>query len=240
MSLKINKQDRLRKNITTLAIYNALFYENRKRQKALVSITMGDERLNSLFEIRGKLLAEIRKLLKRVAFQGQKIAYFSNIELGMSKGSLTKQFNPHLHFQFFYDDFTPINMALEYIEELYEFSNFDVDEAKELNAYFGYIVKDYYMENYDEELEQNKITLGMKKPLYTSSRKAIANYVIKFIYSYLNKQMREKWKQLENKERYLYILDEIRQGRIIIKGIDEGYTEEYMLIKNYAVYIKLT
>lgn len=158
----------------------------------------------------------------------------------MSKGALTKQFNPHLHFQFFYDDFTPIDIALEYLDELYNFPNLDVEEAKELNAYFGYIVKDYVIDNYDEELEKNKIALAMKKPLYTSSRKAISNYVIKFIYSYLNKHMRDKWKQLENKKRYIFILDEIKKGNIVIKGINEEYKPEYMVVKNYVVCVKLT
>lgn len=236
MSIKINKESRLRKNITTLAIYNALFYENRKRQKALVSITIGDEKLKSLFELRSKLLAEIRKILKRVAYKGQKIAYFSNIEFGASKGVLSKEFNPHIHFQFFYDDFTPIDEALLSVDAIYNFDNADVVEANHEEAYFGYIVKEYLLDNYDEELEMNKMMLGQKKPLYTASRKSIPNYVIKFIYGYMTNNY-DKWQEIPKKARYIFILDNIRDGNILINQSSKIKDKNYIKIKRYFVFI---
>ena len=88
MSKNIFKETRLRKNITTCAVYNSLFYHNRNKKKALVSITVGDKKLTTLFEVRRILFKEIRKLLKRVKYQVDTVQYFSNIELGASRGEV--------------------------------------------------------------------------------------------------------------------------------------------------------
>lgn len=237
-SLLIKKIERQRKNLTTVAIYNALFAENKHRQKSLVSITLGDEKLNSLFKLRKELLEEIRKTLKRVKYLGEKIAYFTNIELGAGNGALTKQFNPHIHFQFFYDNYEPIKEALSVIEEKFNFKNFDSQQANNNDAYFGYIVKDYFASNFNEELEANKMSLGMRKPLYTSSRKSISNYVIKHIYNYYKMNRYKIWKQLATSERYQFILDNIRDGEIIIKPSREQLPSKYKLVKNYKIHIK--
>jgi len=185
--MQVNKEQISRKNIRAVAIYNSLFYENRNKQKALITITLGDERLTSLFKFRRDFVAEIRKILKRVAFKGQKVAYFSNIELGASNGELNKQFNPHIHFQFFYDSIEPIELALKEIEKNYTFSNKDIQTANKKKAYMGYIIKDYLADNYNESFEVRKKQIGMKMPLYTSSRKSISNYVIRYIYNYYKK-----------------------------------------------------
>ena len=237
--IRVNKQEVFRKNLSILAIYNALFYDNRKKNKALVSITLEDEKLNSLFELRRSLIGEIRKTLRRVAYKGENIAYFTNIELGASNGELNKQFNPHIHFQFFYESFEPIKQALRIIEEQFEFNNLDTQKANEQDAYFGYIVKDYVLKNYNEELEANKKSLGMKKPLYTSSRKAISNYVIRYIYSYYKKHDYKNWSKLVPSERYKFILENIRDGKIQIKPLSEKAPARFQIVKNYQIYIKI-
>ncbi|WP_457744528.1 hypothetical protein [Sulfurimonas sp.] len=232
-------KSRKRKNLTTVAIYNSLFAENQDKQKALITITLEDEKLTSLFSLRQDLISEIRKILRRVKYLDTKFAYFTNIELGFDKGALTKQFNPHIHFQFFYDNYEPIQLAVSSIEKKYHFKNFDTQQANNKNAYFGYVIKDYLENNFDEVLEANKMALGMKKPLYTSSRKNISNYVIKYIYNYCKMNDYQKWKELASSERYKFILDNIRDSKIIIKPSTEQLPVKFKTIKNYKIYIKI-
>ncbi len=237
--MKINKEQIFRKNLTTVAIYNALFYENRHRKKALITITLEDEKLTTLFKLRREFIAEIRKILKRVAYKGQKIAYFTNIELGASNGELNKQFNPHIHFQFYYDNFEPIAKALEVIENKFDISNQDTQVAKKSSAYMGYVIKDYLAKNFDAEFEARKKQLGMKMPLYTSSRKSIPNYVIRYIYDYYKKNAFFMWKVLPNNKRYELILQHIKQGKIQIEPLNDVVPSGFTAVKNYQVRIKL-
>jgi len=238
--MTINKDQVLRKNLTAVAIYNALFFEHKNKQKALISITIGDEKLTSLFQLRRDFISEIRKILKRKAYQGQKIAYFTNIELGASNGELTKEFNPHIHFQFFYDNYEPIKLALQTIEEKYTFSNKDIQHAKKKKAYMGYIIKEYLPKNYHATLEIQKKKLGMKKPLYTSSRKAIPNYVIRYIYHHYKTVAFKKWQTIDTQKRYQFILNQIKIGRIKIEPLLNDIPKKgYKVVKKYQVYIKI-
>jgi len=236
----INKRDLIKKNTTILAIYNALFYENRNRKKALVTITIGDEKLNSLFKLRQELITKLKGIMKRKSFKGEKLAYFTNIEFGQDIGRL-KQYNPHMHIQFFYDKFLPIDEALYFLKTKlnYDFKNVDIVKAKKKKAYLGYVVKDYVIANYNEEYEINKRILSRRKPLYTASRKLVSNYVIKYIYCYFKKHMTVKWKALENNQRYEFILEQIKEGNILIKDITDTLSDKYKIIKNKAIYIKI-
>ena len=235
--MKINKEQVFRKNIRTVAIYNALFYENKNKQKALISITIGDEKLTSLFKLRREFIAQIRKILKRVAYKGEKIAYFSNIELGASNGELNKKFNPHIHFQFFYNNFKPIRLALKEIETKYTFSNCDIQVADKPTAYMSYIIKDYIADNYNEELEIQKKKLGMKMPIYTSSRKSISNYMIKYIYNYYKKNSPRMWSVLAARKRYDLILKQIKNGKIRIEALSDSIPSGYKAVKNIQIKI---
>jgi hypothetical protein len=236
----INKRDRIKKNVTTLAIYNALFYENRHRKKALVSITIGDRNLSSLFKLRKEFITKLKTIMKRKAFKGEKIAYFTNIEFNKDL-EIIENHNPHLHIQFFYDKFLPIDEALYFLntELNYCFKNFNVVKAKKKKAYLGYIVKDYVIANYNEEYEIYKKKESYNKPLYTASRKLVSNYVIKYIYGYFKKYMPVKWKALEYNKRYEFILEQIKEGNILIKDITDTLTDKYNIIKNKAIYIKI-
>jgi hypothetical protein len=238
--MTINKEQTLRKNLTTVAIYNALFYENKHRQKALITITLGDEKLTSLFRLRREFIAEIRKTLKRVAYKEQKkIAYFTNIELGASAGELNKEFNPHIHFQFYYDNFEPIKNALAIIEKKFSISNQDTQIADNTNAYMGYVIKDYLAKNFDKEFEARKKQLGMKLPLYTSSRKSISNYVIRYIYHYYKKNAYHMWKALPSSKRYDLILKQIKKGNIQIEPLSDTILSGFKAVKKSQVRIRL-
>ena len=237
MSKDIFKETRLRKNITACAVYNSLFYHNRNKKKALVTITVGDEKLTTLFEIRKILVKEIRKLLKRVKYKNDTVKYFSNIELGASRGELNRRFNPHLHVQFYYSNLKPINMALEKLNEVFELSNCDIQIANKKGAYLGYVIKEYNPDTYDEAFERNKYTLGMGRALYTCSRKTIPNYVIKFIYNYLKKTYYWMWKSLSKEKRYIFLLNGIKDGKILIEPLEEELLPSYMKIKKYQIYI---
>jgi len=242
----MNIKGRKRGNLRTAAIYNVLFAENRHRQKALVTITLEDQKLTSLFKLRKALTYKINKILERVRFKGQNIAYFTNIELGMDKGALTSKFNPHIHIQYFFDDYEPIKLALTTIEAKFNFKNIDVQQANEEDAYFGYVIKDYIEANFDEEREINKVALGMKKPFYTNSRsrslerKNIPNYIIRYIYSYYKiHAYYQVWKPILSNERYQFILDNIRDSQIIIKPSTEQLPAKFKTVKNYKIYIKI-
>jgi len=237
--MKINKESILRNNLLTVASYNALFYENKHRKKALISFTLGDEKLNSLFKLRKELLCEIRKIMKRVIYKGEKIAYFSNIELGASKGELIKEFNPHIHFQFFYENYEPIKKALAVIEEKFVFSNFDVQTSKKNETYLGYIIKDYLESKYDENLEKNKKQLAGRNKFHTSSRKSLSNYLIRYIYNFYKNNNCYKWNKLKPRKRYEFILNNIKNGKILIKPLSERTTSKFKVIKNYKIYIKV-
>lgn len=236
--MKINREQIMRKNLTTVAIYNALFYENKHKKKSLITITLGDEKLTSLFKFRREFIAEIRKILKRVKYRGQRIAYFTNIELGASEGKLNKQFNPHIHIQFYYEDFEPIQQALNVIEKSFSISNLNTQTANISNAYMGYIIKDYIADNYNEAFETRKKKLGMKMPLYTSSRKSISNYVIKYIYNYYKKNAPRMWQALPTRKRYDLILQQIKKGKIRIEPLSDVLPTGYKAYK--SIQIKIT
>lgn len=255
----IYKYDRdiIRKNRKTLAIYYALFYHNRNRKKAMTTITIGDESLQSLFSLRKEIFRVLNNVLKRVAYKKQKVAYFSNIELGGTKGELEKGFNPHIHIQWFYDDFTPIQIVLDYIQEesviktilnnplsnIKFYKNYDLkfadDSRKEV---FSYVAKDYYKKNYDLTREINKKELGMKMAYYSSSRKLITNYIIQYIYSNLAKLIPSIWRPMDNDKRYVYILSLIKKGNIQVEDkdtIDNTNVNKYTIVKTKYVYIDI-
>jgi len=235
----MNIESRKRKNRITVATYNSLFADNKDKQKSLITITLGDEKLTSLFNLRRELISEIRKILRRVKYLDTKFAYFTNIELGFDKGNLSKQFNPHLHVQVYYTNYHPIKLALSVIEKKYHFKNFDIQHANEKDAYFGYVIKDYVEKNFDATLEENKMLLGMKQQFYTKSRKEIPDYVIRYIYHYYKINAYQVWKPLSNREHYQFILDNIRDSIIIIKPSKEQLPAKFKTVKNYKIYIKI-
>ena len=205
--MPVNEYDRKRYNGRALATYNALFYENRYRNKALITITVGDERIKSLFELRRDFMRILNSLLRRQAFKDQQVAYFTNIELGKTEGALEKKdgygFNPHLHIQFFYDDFTPIQLALDKLQKSKKWSdlkNLSQDTANDKNAYMGYVVKDYVLRNYSQNYEENKKELAKGRTYHTHSRNWITNYAIRHIFGYLNKHMSAEWKALKKRQ----------------------------------------
>ncbi len=239
MEVAINEIDCKRKNLTTVAIYNALFYENRYRKKVLVSITIGDEKIDSLIKLRKNFTDSIRDRLKTKAFKGEKLAYFTNIEFGKDLGNL-KRLNVHLHIQFFYDSLLVLEEIHKYIDkEQNKFKNFDIEEAKSNDAYFGYLIKDYLEKNYNEEYELSKKILAQRKAFYTSSRKDITNYVVRYIYGYYKKNTIKFWNSLKPIKRYEHILGEIKVGNILLKKVTcSDIPKKYKIVKNTAIYIK--
>ena len=181
-------RNRKRRNLTIVAIYNSLFYDNRDRKKALVTITIGDESIDSLIRLRKDFINSIKARMKTKAFKGEKLAYFTNIEFGQDIGRLKRFFNPHLHMQLFYDSNLVMEEVRKYLENNQtKFKNFDIQESKNNDAYFAYVVKDYFEENYNREYEENKRSLGRGRAFYTASQKSISNYAIRYIYDYYRK-----------------------------------------------------
>lgn len=237
--ISINKLAVLKKNRAITATYYALYAENSHRQKALVSITVGDERVSTLKEYRRELMKKLNSILRRKAYHDKKVQYFSNIELGRDEGSLSKLFNPHLHIQFFYDDITPIQEALEYMDEKYELTNSDIITQEKEDAHFDYVIKDYQAKNYNKTLETNKKNLYYNQTFYTCSRKAISNYVIKFLYKYLATRVSQQWNRLKSHERYEFILEQIKNGNIAIVRKNDNPPPHYFIYKNSAINVKL-
>lgn len=198
----INIKDIKKKHRTILATYYALYAENSHRQKALLTVTIGDERISTLKEYRQGLMKKLNSILRRKAYANQKVHYFANIELGRDQGALTKLFNPHLHIQFFYDDITPIEEAVAYMDLKMKTTNSDVTTPEEDDVHFNYAVKEYKPENFSVKYELNKKQLYYRQPLYSCSRKIIQNYVIKFLYKFLSKRFPSIWNILETYERY--------------------------------------
>jgi len=235
----INIKDIKKKHRTILATYYALYAENRHRQKALVTVTIGDERISTLKEYRQGLMKKLNSILRRKIYANQKVQYFANIELGRDQGALTKLFNPHLHIQFFYDDIAPIEEAVEYMDLKMKAINSDVTIPEKEEANYDYAVKEYKPANFNVKYELNKKQLYYKQPLYSCSRKIIPNYVIKFLYKYLSSRYYSVWNTLETYERYDYILEQIKEGNIkIVKNIDRP-SDKYITVKNMAIYVNL-
>jgi hypothetical protein len=124
------------------------------------------------------------------------------------------------------------------VKEVFNPTNCDIEFANNEKAYFGYVIKDYNPDDYNEEYERRKMILGMGKPLYTCSRKKIPNYIIKFIYNYCKKHLYYEWKALSKNKRYIFILNSLRDGKIIIKPLEEELLPSYIKVKIYQVCFK--
>jgi len=241
----IYKQSIFKKNTTVLATYYALYAENKHLDKALLTITIGDENITNMKKLRKLFIAKLNSVLRKKAYKDSQIAYFTNIEFGEDKGNLSNgalKFNPHLHIQFFYENIKPIQEAVEYIEKIYKLNNCCLtlpDNLSDEAVNYDYVVKEFKRKNYDAEYELNKKKFSYGKALHTSSRKSISNYIIKYLYSYLSKYLSIQWNKLESYERYEYILTNIKDGYIIITSRKDRPSYKYKLIKNSAIYVNL-
>ena len=243
--LSINPDIIWKKNTTILATYYALYSENKHLNKVLLTFTIGTESITDIRNLRREFIKKLNSLLRKKAYTGQKLAYFSNIEFGEDKGNLLSgklfKFNPHLHIQFFYEDIRPIEEAMQYIENMYKLSNSDITLPTEdnKNIFYDYIVKDYKYKNFSHTLELNKKKFSYKKALHTSSRKQVSNYIIKFLYKYLSKHISKIWNQLKSFERYEFILLHIGLSNILISTKKDRPNKKYILTKNSAIFIDL-
>lgn len=248
--MKINKKDRVHKNILTLAKYNALWHDNKDRKQAMLTLTIGDEKIKSVVKLRQKLLKFLNKVLARVAYRGQKVAYFNNIEFSRHKKNSLLSFNPHIHIMFYYDSIKPIKVMIEMLEDEYTFSNNHLLQYRK-KKYIGYVVKDYIVykkdkktekniDVYNEELERMKLELAKGVKINTSSnKKIITEYAIRYVYKYYKKHMPTKWLSIDNQEKYEFILEEIKEGNILMTLWNEAPSEKYEIVKNTAIYIKI-
>ncbi len=234
MGKYINKRDRIRKNRTTLAIYYALFFHNEDRKKALITITKGDGSLNELLGLKRDFIYKLNSYSRAKDSNKKPIAYFAQIELF---GKL-KKLNPHLHFQLFYDDDTPIKKVMAYLEKNEKLANLHILKARSNKAFFKYVVKEYGGE-YDKEFEEQKKTYGMGKPLYTSTRKDITNYVIKYIFGYYRQNIPLQWNVFEDNQRYYYLLEQVEKGNILTHKRDDTLPKQYIIVQNTSIWIKI-
>ncbi|RLA82264.1 MAG: hypothetical protein DRG78_07665 [Epsilonproteobacteria bacterium] len=216
-----------------------MYAENKDKKKALITITAGDESVSTLKKYKAELFKKIYSILRKKKYQNQTIKYFSNIELGDDKGRLTRFFNPHLHIQFFFDNIEPIKEALTYLEQKHKLSNTDITTPKKKDVNFDYVVKEYKRKNYNAGYELRKKQIYYKQALYSSSRKSIPNYVIRYLYKQLSTNKIEKWNNLQNYERYEFILNQILENNIIIATKEDKPSLEYKVVKNTAIYINL-
>jgi hypothetical protein len=242
--LWINRKSIYKKNTTILATYYALYAENKHLDKALLTITIGDENIANMKTLRKKFIAKLNSVLRKKAYKDSKLAYFTNIEFGADQGNLSMgllKFNPHLHIQFFYEDIGPITEAVEYIENTYKLNNccLTLPEKSNEEVNFDYVVKEYKYKRFNPDLELNKKKYSYGKALHTSSRKSITNYLIKYLYSYLSQHLSTHWNKLKSYERYEYILANIKDGYIHITTKLNRPSYKYKLIKNSAVYVNL-
>ena len=199
-----------------------------------------------------------KRLLAWCKKNSEKIAYFSNIEFGRNKGDLLSSntrrgyvFNPHIHIQFFYDEFEIIEETLEYLDEKYNLRNCHTAISEDKEIYYGYIVKDYIEENYDEDYERNKKVLARRRQLYIPSKKRKteltstpqfnpkSNYAIKYIYSYLRKHLYDKWKLLQGKQQYHYVVEQMDKKNIRVVEITDTLSPKYKIVKNSAIFIDI-
>lgn len=241
----INKKSIFKKNTTILATYYALYAENRHLNKALLTITIGDENIANIKTLRKKFIAKLNSVLRQKAYKDKKLAYFSNIEFGIDKGNLSMgllKFNPHLHIQFFYEDIEPIMQTIKYIEKIYQLNNSCLtlpDNSSEEDVNYDYVVKEFKRKNFDATYELNKKKFSYGKALHTSSRKSITNYIIKYLYNYLSKHLSLQWNKLKSFERYEYILTNIKDNNIIITSKKDRPSFKYKVVNNSAIHVNL-
>jgi len=232
--------DIFKRNTRILATYYSLYAENRAKKKALITLTAGDESVSTLKKYKAELFKKINSILRRKKYKNQSVKYFSNIELGKDGGRLTQFFNPHLHIQFFFDNIKPIEEALTYLEQKYKLSNCDITTPKKKDVNFDYVVKEYKRKNYHAGYELRKKQIYYKQALYSSSRKSIPNYVIKYIYRQFFINKITEWYNLQNYDRYEFILNQILENNIIITTKEDKPSSEYKVIKSMAIYINFT
>lgn len=240
-------EERLKgENNLIVAKYYALFGENQHRKKAKITIVIGDESILSLRELRGELLKYMHSFNRRNKYGNHKIAYFANIELGRCNGELVShsyvKLHTHLHIQFFFDFYEPIEKAINKINKEYGFDPNDnhiisVFPTHE-NRWYEYVIKDY--KNFNMKLELNKKNLGGGKAYHTSSHKEIPEYITLYAYKKISKAMPEEWDNIRKRERYGFIKTNISKGNIIL-GVEldelpKGYDE---LNNGIGIYIDI-
>lgn len=216
-----------RKNATAIAKYQALALENTHKDKCLITFTGNDETYTETAKIREVFIDKITSIRKRKKFRSYTFKYFATVEFGKD---LYQNFNPHLHIQCFHDNIGMVKEAFSHTIKKLKLDSgkcyISLDEEK--NKEYFYVIKDYFSSNYNSALEAMKYRVYKGKIMYWCSRKELPDYLIKRLYSLVPDDESIKYK-------FPYILELIRDGKLIIRKLD-GTDEDnrYLKIKQWG------
>lgn len=189
----LNKRKKYNKRI--VAQYLALYTENTDLKKCLITLTPRDGKMSTTLQLRKIFFKKLNRYKMNKKDGDKTIKYFSNIEFNGN-------FQTHLHIQLFYTNLKPIKKAFDYILNLKNSNpnSNSLEIAKNHKLKFNYVIKDY--RNTSLALEKLKST--RKIQYVTSSRKAITNKIIRYLFRTLTFKTKNKYneilKLIENKE----------------------------------------
>lgn len=221
-------KEKKRKNRATIAKFIALRFENEERKKCMITFTGKEETYIEVAAIRKAFIEKIRSLLQS-KYKGNHFQYFAAVEFGKDP---SKNFNPHLHIQCYFDDVNLIYEAYEFVIGKMELSASKCELTMQVKSdvKFFYIVKNFMPKNFDIELESFKDSVYKGKAMTWSSRKSIPNYFIKRLYQYLSKL--PIWKT--NKDKYQLISKLLTEGSLLIRRVKENVSKGFKRVKNWC------
>ena len=188
-------------NRRIVAQYLALYTENSHLKKCMITLTPKDGLISTTLKMRKDFFKKLNRYKKNKKDGDTTIKYFSNVEFN-------EHYQSHLHIQIFYTSLKPIKKAFDsMINFINDNTNANTIEiAKNHKLIFNYVIKDY--RNTNLALERLKATKTIQ--YITSSRKAITNKIIRYLFRTLD---------FKSKNGYNEILELIEQKKIeIIKG----------------------
>lgn len=221
--LSKDQRDNLYKNRKRqLGKYFALWSESGHLNKFMITLSPSTNTLKATIKLRKNFFDKLNNVKHYNKFE---IAYFSAVEIGCNKNPPSKsaqiteetrerlkQQNYHLHIQVL------TNMKESDLKKVIHRINpklcyfHTITKPKVKGAKYDYVVKD--IKTIDWKLQYKLKTQHKSKILYTSSRKAFANYMITKLWAFMKTQYKDKWNNIRDK--YLFVLNLKKSGDLLL------------------------
>ncbi len=219
------------KHRIAVATYLALYYENKKKDKCMLTLTPNDEKYETVNDIRKTFKNKIDDILERKAYRDSTLAMFAVAEFGKDPN---KSFNPHLHIQCFYDEivFAAIQEAFAFAikEHNLDTSRCHITTSLQDDVDYNYVIKTFLPENFDVALEEWKDETYSGKAMHWPTHKKIPSYLIKHLYKALAHL--PSWDDI--KAKYAKILSMLDKGQLIIEKVKDTVSKGFKQVKNWS------
>lgn len=231
--------------------YLALWCESgHLKNKFMVTLSPFKNTIENTILLRNEFM---KKLNNIVHYQKAELAYFSAIESKVNEIPLNEEtakfeeermsnddINWHVHIQLLTtlseDD---VQKALERIDcSLCSYKHLTPPKEDEEDREYEYVIKD--IKDIDFKAEYYVKKFGNKKTRFTSSRKEIADYLVRRLWEYMKFMYPKNWSKIDNK--YAFILDLKKSNDILFGKVKDNHSVpngyDRIIVKEKTIDIK--